>query len=412
MDIFKKMQHTTLRNIFLFLCLLFLLNAKVRTGLENFLHFPFYRKLIANKKIGLITNPTGVNSQLISNIDLMHKNPYINLVALFAPEHGVRGDMEAGKHLKVYRDGETNLPVYPLYWKKKYPHPSHFKKVDTLIYDIQDIGARPYTFIWSLTKILEMAQRYNKHVIILDRPCPLGANNIDGPLVDAKYKSFLGLYPIPRTYGMTIGELANYLNTEHHINAKLSIIPMSNYRRDMTWEETGLPWIPTSPNIPSITSALCYSITGGLGLAGTKIYIGINDPLPFQVVATQWIDAQHMVKHMNSLRLPGLRFSRFYTQPKSGFFRDKRLQGVQIHILNHHTFRPCTAEIALYHYLLTYYPDFFKWERKVRDYAIVIGNDKVQQQLLDGYSHFYISNQWQKAINNFKKKRQKYLIYR
>ena len=354
--------------IFLFIVFLLSLhlNSQVITGLENLLLFNEKKNLIRGKRIGLVTNPTGINRNLQSTIDLFHNEPEITLVALFAPEHGIRGNIPAGKFFDSYIDEKTKLPVFSIYKKRKAPTEEQWSKIDTLVYDIQDIGSRAYTFIWTLSKIMESASKYGKEVIVLDRPNPLG-NVVDGAIIDKSLTSFIGLYPIPRVYGMTIGELAQFLNKEFNINCQLSVIRMKNYRRSMSWEETGLPWVATSPHIPNIKSALCFSMTGGLGTIG-KVNIGVGYTLPFQTIAAPWIDSLHMSHTLNSISIPGIHFRPIHYKPFYGIYKNEHIQGVQIHITNSKVIRPASTEILLAWYLLKFYPNHFFIERKKYDH--------------------------------------------
>ncbi len=250
--------------------------ARVYTGLEVFLSK--YTSLVQGKKVGLVTNQTGVNANRVSTVNLFYKNPDIKLVALFAPEHGIRGNLKAGETVPGGRDPLTGLPVYTLYGANGHrPTREQLAQIDVMVFDIQDVGSRTYTYIWHLAECMSACAENGKTIIVLDRPNPYGAYTVDGPCVDPELKSFIGLYSIPRVYGMTVGELAVYLNTEEKIRSKLYVVPMMNYRRGMSWAQTGLPWVPPSPNIPTPESAYAYASTGTLGETG-GINIGIGTP--------------------------------------------------------------------------------------------------------------------------------------
>lgn len=386
-------------------------SARVYSGLEIFLSR--YTKLVKGKRVGLLTNPTGVNRQLLATVDLFRQDKRINLVALFAPEHGIRGDVLAGIHFKANRDKRTGLPIYSLYGGRDHkPSPEALSKIDVLIYNIQDVGSRAYTYIWHLAECMKACAEAGKTVIVLDVPNPLGANVIDGPITEKKYLSFIGLYPIPRVYGMTVGELARYLNTEHRIRCKLYVIPMYNYRRGMSWKQTGLPWVPTSPQIPTVQAACCFAATGTIGETG-QVNIGIGYTLPFQCITAPWISAEFMSFKLNMLRLPGVRFRPVHYTPYFAAFQKKPVHGVQIHVTNPAVFKPTTTEVAILCLLQKYYPRNFKWlPKKFAKFDKAMGTSSVRRMIMRGYSYQSISNSWQPALRRFNLKRRKYLIYK
>ena len=388
-----------------------LVNARVYNGLEVFLSK--YTYIVKGKRVGLITNPTGVDAHLRSTADLLKANPKVNLVALFAPEHGIRGNVAAGKNFKGTHDKKTGLPVYSLYGGKDHrPPPGSLDKVDVLIYSIQDIGCRSYTYIWHLAECMSAAALAGKEMIVLDVPNPLGAVQIDGPITENKYKSFIALYPIPFVYGLTVGELALYFKRVIGIKCKLYIVPMVNYRRGMSWAQTGLPWVPTSPQIPSPESACTYSATGAIGTLGV-VGIGIGYTLPFQVVAAPWINADHMTRYLNSLGLKGVRFREIHFTPTFGLFKKQNTNGVQLHITDVSKFKPTTCTVAILHYLQKNYSQF-KWRKeRIKGFDKAMGTSKVRQLLQRGYSFRSITRTWQRPIRNYeyKIKKNKIKIY-
>jgi len=386
-------------------------NARVYNGLEVFLSK--YTSIVKGKRVGLITNPTGVDAHLRSTVDLLKGNPNINLVALFAPEHGIRGDVAAGKNFQAGYDKKTGLPVYSLYGGRDHrPPPGSLNRVDVLIYSIQDIGCRSYTYIWHLAECMSAAALANKTMIVLDVPNPLGAVQIDGPVAEDKYKSFIALYPIPFVYGLTVGELALYFKRVIGIKCKLYVVPMANYRRGMSWAQTGLPWVPTSPQVPSPESACCYSVTGAIGTLGT-VGIGIGHTLPFQVVAAPWIDAVHMARSLNNLGIKGIRFREIHFVPGSGLFSKQHTHGVQLHITDVSKFKPTTCTVAILHYLQKNYSQF-KWPAgRTARFDKAMGTAKVRLLLQKGYSVRTIVGTWQRRIRDYeyKIKKNKIRIY-
>ena len=406
--------------VFVLLLLVLVLNTqaevRVSTGLEVFLKK--YSHIVKGKRVGLITNPTGVDRHLRASVDLLKANPNVNLTALFAPEHGIRGDLKAGEHVKGGRDPKTGLPVFSLYGGKDHkPQKVHLDQVDVLIYDIQDVGSRAYTYIWSLAEAMKASADHGKTVIVLDRPNVYGAWQVDGPIVDQKNISFIGLYPIPRVYGMTVGELARLLNKEYDLNCRLVIVPMEGYRRGMTWEMTGLPWVPASPNIPNVESAQLFAATGALGVLGGGCEIGLGINLPFQTVASQYINADKMAHDMNTLRLPGIRFRQIHYIPHRGAYKGKKLQGVQLHVIDARSFQPATTEMALIWYLNRTYPTKFvwnRWQHKTYYQSLdkALGMTSVRNALKAGKDFRSIKRTYSTQVNRFKAQRAKYLIYR
>jgi uncharacterized protein YbbC (DUF1343 family) len=377
-------------------------NARVHNGLEVFLYK--YTSIVKGKRVGLITNPTGVDARLRSTVDLLKASPDINLVALFAPEHGIRGDVGAGENFRGSYDQKTGLPVYSLYGGKDHRPPAgSLDRVDILIYSIQDIGCRSYTYIWHLAECMSAAAEAGKSMIVLDVPNPLGAVQVDGPIIEKKYRSFIGLYPIPFVYGLTVGELALYLKRVIGIKCKLTIVPMANYRRGMSWGQTGLPWVPTSPQVPSPESACCYSVTGALGSLGI-VGIGIGYTLPFQVVAAPWINAEHMANYLNNLGMPGIHFREIHFTPYFGLFKQQKTNGVQLHITDVAKFKPTTCTVAILYYLQKYCRQF-KWRSdRINGFDKAMGTAQVRQMLQRGYSIKSIVQTWQKPLDGFEEK--------
>ena len=281
--------------------------------------------------------------------------------------------------------------------------------MDILIYNIQDVGARPYTFIWHLAECMRAAAAVGKRVIVLDVPNPLGAATVDGPIRETSYKSFIALYPIPYVYGMTVGELARLLKGYFKLNCPLTIVPMLNYRRGMNWCQTGLPWVPTSPMIPSAHSATCFAITGAIGELGW-VDIGTGYNLPFQVVAAPWINATAMTKYLNALRLPGIRFREIHYKPFTGHYKNQGLHGVQIFVMNTARVKPVTTAVAILYYLQQHYKNYH-WPQVARKkFDRAMGTAKVSYMISHGYSYQAIVKSWQRDLNRFKRVRRRYLI--
>jgi uncharacterized protein YbbC (DUF1343 family) len=382
----------------------------VLLGIENLLKN--HLSVISGKRVSLLTNPSGVDRNLRSSIDLLYYNPEIDLVALFGPEHGIRGAIHAGEKIDSARDPETGLPVYSLYGDTRKPTKKMMADLDAILVDIQDIGARSYTYIYTMAMVMDAAAHYNKEVIILDRPNPAGGIQVEGNIVQSGYFSFVGLYPIAYRHGMTIGELAKYFNSEFSINCKLIIIPLINWKREMYWGDTGLPWVPTSPHIPHWKTVLFYIATGTFGELHT-LSEGVGYTSPFELVGSTWIHAIPYAEALNKLNLPGVIFRPLHFRPY--YFRNegKMHQGVQLHITDHKVFKPFITGLHIMKTTMDMYPEqnLFKYKNRVRMFNKVMGSDSIMNALLAGKTVGEIENDWQEELDNFIAIRKKYLIY-
>ena len=368
-------------------------------------------ELISGKRVGLITNPTGVTSGLQSTIDVLHESKRIELVALFGPEHGVRGEVEGGTWIASCTDEKTRVPVYSLYGKTKKATPEMLQGVDVLIYDIQDLGSRAYTYIYTMALAMEAAKENGIPFIVLDRPNPLGGNLIEGPVLDPKYKSFIGMYPIPYIYGLTVGELAMLFNEEFAIGVDLTVVPMEGWQRDMTFDDTGLEWVPTSPHISHAQTAFYFATTGCIGELHT-VNEGVGYTSPFELIGAPWIDADDLAEELNQRNLPGVYFRPIHYRPFYFVFEKQRLQGVQIHILDTKKFKPMRTQIHILTALKRLYPQqgFFVTDR-IRKFYNAVGTDKVHSAIEAGMDADEIISSWQPELEKFIKLRKKYLIY-
>lgn len=316
-------------------------------------------KPLKKKRIGLVTNQTAVNASLESTAEILKKQTaHFRLVALFAPEHGYYGRDYASQTVSqdVDKDG---IPIYSLHGATRRPTKDMLKGIDILVYDIQDIGSRSYTFITTLFYVMEEAAKANIGVIVLDRPNPINGITIDGPMLEASLRSMVGYINVPYCHGMTIGELAVYFNKEYEIGCKLQVIPMKGWSRSMTFDDTGLPWIPTSPHIPESDSPLYYPITGILGEVGV-VSTGIGYTLPFKLIGAPWIDAQILTEALNQAHYPGVYFSPFYYRPFYGKFKNENCQGALITVHNPLIYKPIAIQFLIISTLKKLYPVQFK----------------------------------------------------
>jgi uncharacterized protein YbbC (DUF1343 family) len=385
------------------------LTGQVKPGIDVLLQDKM--DLIRGKRIGLITNPTGITANLISTIDTLYKHQDVNLVALFGPEHGVRGNIVAGKNIENYRDERTGLPVYSLYGAHKKPDVEMLKGVDILLFDIQDIGSRAYTYINTMAYAMQAAQENNIPILVLDRPNPLGGELVEGPVLEPAFESFIGLYEIPYIYGLTIGELALFLNTEFHIDADLTVEPMQGWERSMTFADTGLPWVPTSPHVPQQETPFFVATTGCLGELQT-IHGGVGYTLPFELIGGPWIDAYALADSLNAFALPGVYFRPIYYSPFYFSYQNQQIQGVQIHITDKNFYQPMLTQIHILVTLHKLYPqqDLFP-EKNITMFDRAMGTDKVRLQILGGTDAGVIYSSLDEQVRNYLLVREKYIIY-
>lgn len=391
------------------------LNAqKIMTGIEVLKADNF--KILEGKRVGLITNPTGVDNSLKSTIDILFEAPNVNLVALYGPEHGVRGDVHAGDKVDNSTDPSTGLPVYSLYGKIRKPTPEMLKDIDVLVYDIQDIGCRSFTYISTMGVAMEAAAENGIEFVVLDRPNPIGGEKVEGNLVEDGYTSFVSQFKIPYVYGLTCGELAQMLIGENMLakNCKLTVVPMKHWKRNMDYTQTGLQWIPSSPHIPHPHSAYFYPLSGIVGEL-PYLSIGVGYTIPFQMFAAQWIDAEKLAARMNALNLPGLKFRPMHLKPFYAFGKGEHLQGVQVHIMDYKTARLSEVQFYILQELAAMYPDkpAFSEENKARFdmFDKVCGSDQIRKRFSKNYRFDDIKDYWYKDVEAFKELSRKYYLY-
>lgn len=279
--------------------------TRVRLGIEVLLSDSSH--LVRGKRVGLITNHTGVTPDGRSTIDLLHRAPGVRLTALFAPEHGIRGKADAGERIESTVDSATGVPVYSIYSETRVPTADMLRNVDVVLYDIQDVGARTYTYQWTMALSAEAVTTHGREFIVLDRPNPIRGDRIEGGILDPQFRSFVGQFPVALRYGLTPAELLRYLVGTGQIKANFRVVPMAGWRRDMWWQETGLPWHNPSPNIRSVDAAVLY--TGTVFFEGTNLSEGRGSPAPFQLIGAGWLhDAGAIAKELNNRRIPGVTF--------------------------------------------------------------------------------------------------------
>ena len=393
----------------------------VKTGIEVLRDRGF--EGLKGRRVGLVTNPSGVDRHLNSTIDILFNAPGVELVALYGPEHGVRGDVYAGGKVSDTIDSATGLPVYSLYGSTRKPAPEMLEGIDVMVYDIQDVGARSYTFISTLGLVMEACADKGIEVMVLDRPNPLGGKKIEGCYVERPFNSFVSQYRIPYIYGLTVGELAMLIN-EEGLNrrqlgdqalskCRLTVVPMEGWTRDMLYEDTGLPWVLPSPNIPFKDSPLYYVSSGICGELYGFLNIGVGYTLPFQIFGAPWIDPVALKEKLDSYRLPGISFRTIYYTPISGSLKGQLTAGVQFFFTDYEKARLTELQFYVMQALAELYPDkkAFEVANGVGLFDKVCGTDYVREVFSKGYNFADIKEYWRKDEKSFRALSQKYHLY-
>ena len=363
---------------------------------------------LAGRNVGIITNQTGVTSRGASIVDAIRRErPSLRVKALYAPEHGLCGCRPAGAYVPSYTDDNSGLPVYSLYGPSRHPSEAMLDGVDTLLFDIQDVGSRAYTYISTMAYAMQSAKMYDREFWVLDRPNPVGGAIVEGPVLEPAYRSFVGLYPIAMRHGMTIGELARLFNEQFEIGARLRVVPMRGWQRTMTWDQTGLTWIRTSPNIPHWQTTFVYICTGLLDSAGVNN--GVGTDAPFFYAGGLDVDGDALATRLNARALPGVVFQPARWSPSSGFWANRTLRGVALTAIDPRTFLAVTTAVELLVALRELSPHTFAVKRETLDRDW--GTDTLRSALLNGNSANAILAQWTTQTERFKALRSTYLSY-
>ncbi|MGH9338379.1 MAG: exo-beta-N-acetylmuramidase NamZ domain-containing protein [Acidobacteriota bacterium] len=372
----------------------------VRIGADRLFEQP-YAGWIRGKRVGLITNQTGVNSDLESTIDLLDQHSEVRLTALFGPEHGIEGQAQAGQKISNRRN------IYSLYGDTQAPTAEMLQDVDVLIYDIQDVGARFYTYISTLFKSMEAAARRRVPMIVLDRPNPITGEMVEGPVLEPGFESFVGIFRLPIRYAMTAGELAGYFNTEAGIGCDLRIVPLQGWRRSQWYDQTGLSWVMPSPNMPTLETATVYP--GLCLLEGTNLSEGRGTARPFELFGATWLDSRGLSRRLNDLNLDGVYFRPQSFTPTFSKYQKEECQGIQLHVLDRDLFRPVPVLLHILTEVRRLHPG--KLEIRDKSFDRLAGNSWIRQALADGLAVEQIVSRWQAELEDFRAKRSKYLLY-
>lgn len=393
----------------------------VKTGIEVLRDRGF--EGLVGKRVGLVTNPSGVDHLLNSTVDILFNAPGVELVALYGPEHGVRGDIYAGDHVKDSRDEATGLPVYSIYGATRKPTKAMLEGIDIMVYDIQDVGVRSYTFISTLGLVMEACGEAGIEVMVLDRPNPLGGNKIEGCYVEPGFYSFVSQYKIPYVYGLTVGELAVMINEEgmnrgqkgdqEPARCSLTVVPMEGWTRDMLYEDTDLPWVLPSPNIPFKDTPMYYAAAGICGELYGFLNIGVGYTLPFQVFGAVWLDPERLKERLESYALPGVSFRTIWYKPFSGGQKGQLVKGLQYFFTDYENARLTDTQFYVMQAVAELFPDKKAFD-VISGYGLfdkVCGTDYVRKEIQKRYNVEDILEYWRKDEEDFRTLSQRYYIY-
>lgn len=373
---------------------------------------------LKGSRAGLLVHPASVNGKLDHAVDCLLKTGKFELKALFGPQHGIRGETQDNMiEWKGFNDKKTGLPVYSLYSHTRKPDPSMLKDIDVMVIDMQDVGSRYYTFIWTMELCMQACDETGKPVVILDRPNPLGGELTEGPVLDMTYASFVGQRPLPVRHGMTIGETGAYLKSEFYPSLDLHVIPMQGWRREVCFDETGLPWVMPSPNMPTLDTAIIYP--GACLIEGTDLSEGRGTTRPFEIFGAPFIDPETLVKELAAFKLPGAVFRPLYFQPAFQKHAGKLCGGAQIHVMDREKFKPFKTGAAIIKAVHDLYPEHFKWKQPPYEYEtekmpidILAGTDRFRKDIENGEPLERMEDWWSAQCLEFNRgKRKKYLIY-
>lgn len=391
--------------------------AQVRPGIEVLRDNNF--DILKGKRVGLITNPTGIDNNLKSTVDILAEAPGVELVALYGPEHGVRGNFHAGDKVENAVDSATGIPAYSIYGKYRKPSPEMLQDIDVLVYDIQDNACRSYTFISSMGLAMEACAELGKEFVVLDRPNPINGNKIEGNLTEDDCVSFVSQFPIPYLYGLTPGELANYLNEEgllkNGVKAKLTVVPMEGYTRDMDFRATGMPWVLPSPHMPVPETAIYYPMTGILGeLYAVSIGVGYTEP--FKIIAAEWMNAEDLAKRLNDRNIPGVKFRPIHLRPFYSVGQGKNYQGVELYVTDMDKAPLSMTQFYIMEELAEMYPDHKIFDiadsKRFNMFDKVSGSKQIRERFTKNYKAADIEDYWNKDVDSFREASAKYHLYK
>jgi uncharacterized protein YbbC (DUF1343 family) len=375
------------------------------------------RSLVAGRRVGVVCNPASVDSAFRHTADRLVEDPDVTVAALSGPQHGLRSDLQDNMIETPHAsDARRQLPVYSLYSETREPTAEMLRGIDVLVVDLQDVGTRVYTYIYTMANCMRAAARHGVHVVVCDRPNPIGGEEVEGNLLDPAYASFVGQFPIPLRHGMTIGELARLFNDAFGIGASLDVMPLGGWRRSMYYDDTGVPWIIPSPNLPTLDSAIVYP--GAVLFEGTRLSEGRGTTRPFELIGAPWIDGERLADAMNARGLPGVHFRPVFFEPTFQKHAKQTCGGCQVHVLNRRSFRPVRAAIELMAEFRRQDPARFAWREPPYEYEdrkqpidILYGSDRLRSVVDAGEDVGPLIAGWKADEEAFRRTREQYLLY-
>jgi uncharacterized protein YbbC (DUF1343 family) len=387
----------------------------VKLGLEKILSDRL--EMLKNLRIGLICNQASVNHQFQHAADLFHENTEINLVKLFGPQHGIRGDVQDNMIETSHSiDQTTGLPIFSLYSETREPTEEMLSGLDALVFDLQDVGGRVYTFIYTMANSMIACAKYGKKMFVLDRPNPIGGVVVEGNSLEKGHESFVGQYPIPMRHGLTVGELAKFFNREFQINCELEVITMDGWERKDFYDETDAPWVMPSPNIPTVETTVVFPAT--VYFEGTQVSEGRGTTRPFEIVGAPYIDAKQYADALDSLQLAGAVFRPINFLPTFQKHMNQTCGGVFLHVLDREIFEPVITGLAMVKTVFDLYPNEFKYKNPPYEYVfdrnpfdVIAGTEKIRQMIENGSSVEDIKLSWRKDVKDFEDLRKQYFLY-
>ena len=386
----------------------------VELGCERLLADPRAFRLVEGRRVGLVTNPSGVDRGLRATADVLHARPGVELVMLFGPEHGIRGDAEDGVPVETAVDGRTGVPAVSLYGERRQPTPGELDQLDVLLFDIQDVGVRFYTYLYTMSLAMEACAEAGLPFVVLDRPNPLGGLVVEGNVLDAPaFASFVGRYPIPVRYGLTIGELAGLFNEEYGIGAELHVVEMGGWRRSMRWRDTSLAWVPPSPNMPTPETVAVYP--GMCFFEGTNVSEGRGTANPFEQVGAPWIDGYVLAGRVEALGLPAAAVRPVFFQPSLGKHEGRSCAGIQLHVTGDEGFSPVRTGFHLLAEVRRGWAEEFEWRTNpvgIHNFDKLASTDTVREALDAGADVDDLVEEWARDRRPFEDCRRRYLRYR
>ena len=373
--------------------------------------------LLDGARVGLIVNPASINSRFEHSADLLLRHRDIKLTALFGPQHGIRGETQDNMiEWESFNDERTGLPAYSLYGEARKPTSEMLANLDVLVFDVQDVGTRVYTFVYTMAQAMEAARENRKRFIVLDRPNPIGGLQMEGNILEPHYNSFVGMFPIPMRHGMTIGELALMFNREFGIACDLEVVRMKGWRRKMYFDSTGLPWVMPSPNMPTLDTAIVYP--GAVMFEGTTVSEGRGTTRPFEVTGAPYLEPYRLIERLGKDRLAGVVFRPQHFEPTFHKFKGERCGGLQLHVIDRKSFKPVITSVAIISAIRELWPEDFGWKQPPYEYVhdklpfdVINGGAMLRGQIESGESIRKIEKGWRTGLKRFAALREKYLLY-